>query len=845
MLDEFEQLVATRPVAAVAAIEQWLADTPPSFVDGVKSRVLLARALRAAGDLGRATSTLDDTVALVERGVREGHSISASALIRATAETFANYGRAQVGIAICLRLAPIVPDDEQVDLLLALGALHRDAGLLAEATHYADSALRLIDGLGDHERECRLLNNRGVLKLDLGDYADAAVDFERGERVAERIGLDLAAASCRHNRGVALARQGHVHEALELLDQSASFFEREGQDYALLEALLDRAALLLDCGLTAEARAAATLSAQAHTRRGAAAGLERTRYLQSQIESADGKWSEAARYAQLVAELIQEGRAGTAPVDEQRLAEARARVRLLEFVADDTSTAVEALGGDADAARPSAGVEIVVHLIRSNRAAASRPYLMRLAADPTRGALSELDRCLVRAHLERLDGDAERAWRWVEAGLAEAETDTVFFGVADLRTLAMRRIQQLGDLGVALAIERGSVIEAASIVDRVHAVSRHPEPRMTALEAGLVARLRELRHLEMGSSTDSEEWADLIRERSQLEFNLRSTRRHQSAPREEIGNRRPGGRVGGDRRQATAFFYELDGRALVFYLEPGDASLFDLGPAVRLGRQITALTLLLDAVASGSASRGDLAGPVRLLGSTLAPVIERSERDTLVVVPDARYPPVPWALLTSRPVTLMPTAVSMPADHSTLAVDVPLQVVAGPDLDHSMEEVAEIEQAWGAVDCLGGEQATVSETLATFGRAAMVHVSAHGRLRRDNPLFSEVRLSDGPLTFYDLLNAQCPRHVVLAACEIGRDSVSSPVGAFSVLQSRGCTSMVASGGLLKDGSMGALMGRYYANLKRSLRPAAALSGAQQEVRDVDPSVSLLMCFGPA
>jgi tetratricopeptide (TPR) repeat protein len=836
-LDELDKLVTAQPRAAAGAIERWLAGAPRSFADRIRSAVLLARAQRAVGDLAGAAATLDGAVALVECGARRGESVTKTALIRSTGETFANHGRAQTGIALCLRLAPFVDEDERIELVLALVALHRDANAFTTAARYAEQARSLIEGRGGTERECRLLNNLGVLKLDIGDYAEAAVDFERAEQLADSLGLGLAAASCHHNRGVALARQGQVHQALELLDQSAEYFERHGHDYALLEALLDRVAVLIDSGLNAEARAAARLSAEAHARLDARAGLERTRHLQSQIEIADGNWRESARYARLVADLIE--------LDDDRLAEAKAWVRLLEFVADESNATLEALDQKGETKDASAAIEIGLHLIRSNRADAARPYLTRLAGEPRRCALSELDRCLVNALLARMDGDAERVSQWVNAGLIAAETNTVCLGATDLRTLARRRISQLGDLGLALALERGSVLEAATIVDRVHAVSLRPEPDLTVVESGLIARLREIRRLEGQYSTHSEEWADLVRERTHLELQLRSNRRHQPGLPDASAAPAAGAETLTHERDTRIFFHEFNGRALVLRLAPGDQSIIDLGPSGQLSRQITALSLLLDAVATASADRDDLVALVKVLSSTLAPVIGSDEPGTLVVVPDARGQLVPWALLTSRPVTLMPTIASMPVESPVLSVDAPVRVIAGPDLEHCLDEVAEIEQAWGAVDCLAGERATVAEALEMFNHSSMVHVSAHGQLRRDNPLFSEVSLFDGPLTFYDLLSTACPPHVVLAACDIGRDSVSSSVGAFSVLHSRGCSSMVAACGQVRDGSIGALMGKYYGNLTRAMRPPAALASAQQELLDEDPSLSLLMCFGPA
>ena len=70
---------------------------------------------------------------------------------------------------------------------------------------------------------------------------------------------------------------------------------------------------------------------------------------------------------------------------------------------------------------------------------------------------------------------------------------------------------------------------------------------------------------------------------------------------------------------------------------------------------------------------------------------------------------------------------------------------------------------------LVGDAATVQATLAAFDGAALAHVAAHGMFRADNPLFSSLRLADGPLTVYDLEGiGHAPRTVVLAACDTAR-----------------------------------------------------------------------------
>ena len=60
-------------------------------------------------------------------------------------------------------------------------------------------------------------------------------------------------------------------------------------------------------------------------------------------------------------------------------------------------------------------------------------------------------------------------------------------------------------------------------------------------------------------------------------------------------------------------------------------------------------------------------------------------------------------------------------------------------------------------------------TLELISGVDLAHLACHGLFRSDNPLFSSLLLSDGPLTLYEVLNSGgVPRRVVLAACESRR-----------------------------------------------------------------------------
>ena len=63
--------------------------------------------------------------------------------------------------------------------------------------------------------------------------------------------------------------------------------------------------------------------------------------------------------------------------------------------------------------------------------------------------------------------------------------------------------------------------------------------------------------------------------------------------------------------------------------------------------------------------------------------------------------------------------------------------------------------------------------------AWLAHIAAHGIFRADSPLFSSLRMYDGPLTVYDFEQLQrAPYRLVLSSCDSG---VLAPAGADELL----------------------------------------------------------------
>jgi CHAT domain-containing protein len=133
--------------------------------------------------------------------------------------------------------------------------------------------------------------------------------------------------------------------------------------------------------------------------------------------------------------------------------------------------------------------------------------------------------------------------------------------------------------------------------------------------------------------------------------------------------------------------------------------------------------------------------------------------------------------------------------------------------------------------------ATAAGVLAALDSVELAHIAAHGSFRGDNPLFSSIRLDDGPLTVYDFERLRrAPRRIVLPSCDSGR---LQPVGAdellglTAALLPLGTAGIVASLVPINDAATVPLMVALHESLRTGASCAQALHDARRGVPE-DP-----------
>ena len=152
-------------------------------------------------------------------------------------------------------------------------------------------------------------------------------------------------------------------------------------------------------------------------------------------------------------------------------------------------------------------------------------------------------------------------------------------------------------------------------------------------------------------------------------------------------------------------------------------------------------------------------------------------------------------------------------------------------------------RSWPGCQTLTGDQAKVESFLAAINGAQLVHVAAHGRHQRESPLFSSIKLSDGPVVGYDLDRVpDPPQQVVLSACDLGQATVrpgDEALGLTRALLHSGTSTVISGVAKVSDRGAADLMADYHRRLAAGSTPAYALAEALATTEDPIP----FACFG--
>lgn len=867
------------PVArAIAVVAQ--AQTDPTRALRVAKEIATSR---RSGAEARAVAQRASGLALAELH-RPAEALSAlrrGARIAATAGLREREGEARMSAAYVLctmgRTRTALAEADRAEALLDGAALHRLRAQRAAILHVTgshESALveyaAAIAGLvrsRDLLWEALARNNRGVLYAEQNRLPAATRDLERSATLFGELDMGLAQAHTEHNLGYLAARAGDAVGALDRYRRAEDVHRQIGVPPTLV--LITRAELLLGLRLADEAvdvaRRAVELCRAA--RRGSDLAQARLMLAEAALQTGDAGL--ALRSADEALRAFQrQGRTSWALV--ARWVRLESRIRAAGAPDARLMAVSRRLAGQLDSARWDAfALEARIAAARLaadlGRTTEARAELSRAAATGRRApALVRARALYAQALADRLAGDDASARRSLRRATAIVADYATALGSLDLRAGVAGHVADLTALGVRLARDAGrpaAVLHWSELGRGLTLRTRPAPPTDDAELADLLSRLRltltELRE----ATTAGTDPRPLLRRQARLEEAVRALGRrgrHGPVPTAEPPTSPAVLRATlGDRTLLS--YVDSAGELLCVSVRGGRTELHPIGRTADVAGETELVRSALRRLSAAFGTPRMLGqrqevlrkAAARLEGVLLPPVGD----GPVVVVPAGPLHSLPWAVLpalSGRPVTVTPSA-ALWVRAKTRAPDPPgsrATLVAGPDLAGAAAEIDDLAALLPGSTVLTGPAATVAAALPALDGASVAHIACHGEFRPENPLFSALRLADGPVTGYDLQRlVRVPETMVLSACDVGRSAVTlgeGLLGLSSSLLSLGARTLVAPLVPVPDSTTRSLMVAFHQRLAKGEPADVALAGARAALDD-DPAgyvtATAFVCLG--
>ena len=151
------------------------------------------------------------------------------------------------------------------------------------------------------------------------------------------------------------------------------------------------------------------------------------------------------------------------------------------------------------------------------------------------------------------------------------------------------------------------------------------------------------------------------------------------------------------------------------------------------------------------------------------------------------------------------------------------------------DEIETLKRIFSDAVILTGRRATRERLIEFAPRARFLHLASHGYFRRDNPMFSFLKLADSQLNFYSLLDLKLNAEVVtLSACHTGINTVfpgDELQGLMRGFLYAGAPALIVSLWAVNDRSTAEFMGELYRQLRAGSTKRTALRAAQLAIKE--------------
>ncbi|MDO0917820.1 CHAT domain-containing protein [Streptomyces sp. DT2A-34] len=846
-------MVFAAPHDALARAEEVL-DADPSPLDASVAHQVIGIWQRDWGDMRLALSHLRrarDLAARADSPDREADVLAALGV------ALVHEGRTQQGLAALERGIERGSGHTRARVLFRRAYAYWVLGHHPEALEDVRRAIPVLRQVDDVIWTARALTLRATVHLALGAVDRADADFAAAEALWDATGQEHDKADAVESRGLAAFRVGDIPAALRLLDEAEERYAKLGTPTFMLN--IRRCEVLMAAGLAPEALAEADAaiavldSIGGHSTRKAELLLAAARAARlahdphTAVARADTAvrlfagqrrtWWEA--HARLV--LI-DARAAAGRSSGRLVAEAAAVADRLAFLGAPAAPEASLLAGrialglgwTADAER---------HLGVAARSRHNGPPLARMTG------------WAAQALLAQAAGSGRGVLEACRRGMDALDDYQAVLGASELRATAIAQGAELARLAQQASLESGRPRGLLVWSERWRATVLSAPPIRPPADPELQRNLTSFREIAARAESARMEGRSvpaLEHEQRRLEREIRSRTRELRTHALSGGQRFTLARLLSELGDKTHLmqFLVLDGRVQLLLCGQGRVRRFEAGLLAEAETEAehvqAGLRRLAHPGAEGRLPVVEAAGR-RLEELLLGPAAAQLGDGPVVVVPPLPLHRVPWALLPSlreRVLSVSPSASNWLRARETEPPPGGRQVlVRGPGLATGGAEVPHLAGRNGGAVVLEQADARVPRVLEELDGAALAHIAAHGTLRTDSPMFSSMRMADGPLVLHDFERLdRSPYRIVLSCSDTARFASAGAEELLSLVTALlplGTAGVVASNAPVNDAAVVPLM----LALHEGLAAGSSLAEALRDARAILPADSVHQATG--
>lgn len=798
----------------------WLAKVGESFTAEREHWAHRFRGVRLRGEMKWIASA--NAFLRAERA--SGDPATGASMAVGAIDSFARAGRVGRAVEEGRRLFQILerggdaPDAGRAALNVGNALLWADR--VEEAIEWLDRAVTLLDA-EPLERGAALLG-LSTAHIDYGTGKDVAASAILARRIFESEGLVRYSQICDQNLAQAALMEGRLDDALETLRSLRANLQKDGEDFARNEQFLGETYLRLN--MPVEAR-------QAFSDALAANGMRGLGFNKAQI------W---LGIAEAEAAL---GRQGLAILAAER---ARSGFKKLGNMAGATLARCVAMGANKDLTVAEDWRALLAELRRHGLRRKTTEVLALIAEQASDPSLVEV----AREHCLKF-GLGDLVWR-VEA--ADARTST-----GERRLEAYRRMA--GEIFSARALQRSTVSRQHFLQDKDEALreylglllsdgpERDVEAALSVVRSARSAALLDEIIGARGARIDPTRLLEFERIREEL--------RSAIGDEERGGPSRRGVQVDLGRwqrawREAESLVMAQHGQAvaedpdITFISTGGHVYRVVGGRAVRsveaacVAEQLKWLEFdLLEPLVNPEAKPSRALSQSWEVAGALVGILDS---DSPTICPDLGLWGAPWPLLVdavrpcAEPVICVAPSCNGLFRGLRKGDKLTIWYQETDRLPHIKREVQRLCELFpGARVCCSVVE--VRECLRSE-EGGLLHIAAHARLNRWNPMFSSLQFHDGQVFAAEIARgALRPRLVTMSACESGSLSTvnrNEPDGLVRAALALGAESVVGSAWSLDDRAARDFVVRYYQSLRDGADVIEAVRAGRAEVRKSMP-----------